>query len=131
MFDCLFVEKVKYYGVDAEEGEHNNSDEQRLEGKAEEIEKDETGSKNRSKRAATTEEQKDDSADSTRKVRKVKYSKGKGKPEKSESDKLLEKYFAGMHDYYNDFLLACALFNGSRFVIPITIIAFLSVFLLQ
>ena len=120
--------------MDAEEGGHNNSDEQRLEGKAEEIEKDETGSKNRSKRAATTEEQKNDSADSTRKVQKREFSKafeGMGEPEKSESDKLLEKYFAGMHDYYNDFLLACALFNGSRFVIPITIIAFLSVFLLQ
>ena len=99
----LFVEKVKYYGVDAEEGGHNNSDEQRLEGKAEQIEKDEKGNKNRSKRAAT----KDDPADLARKVQKVRHSKGKGKPEKSESDKLLEKYFAGMHYSYNDFLLAC------------------------
>ena len=98
----LFVEKVKYYGVDAEEGGHNNSDEQRLEGKAEQIKKDETGSKNRSKQAAT----KDDPADPLRKVQKVKHSKGKGKQEKSESDKLLEKYFAGMHYCYYDFLLA-------------------------
>ena len=113
---CLFVEKVKYYGVDAEEGGHKNSDEQRLEGKAEQIEKkDETGNKNRFKRAATmattTEEQKDDDADPARKLQNRKYSralkgKGKGTPEKSESDKLLEKYFAGMHYYYNDFLLA-------------------------
>ena len=98
----MFSFVCEYYGVDAE-GDLNNSDEQRLEGKAEQIEKDETGSKNRSKQAAT----KDDPADPARKVQKVKHSKGKGKPVKSESDKLLQKYFAaGMHYCYYDFLLA-------------------------
>ena len=109
---CFFVEKVKYYGVDAEDGGHRNSDKQRLEGKAEQIEKDEAGNKTRLKRATmmatTTEEQKDDDADPARKLQRQEYSravKGKGKPVKTESDKLLEKYFAGM-TYYNDFLLA-------------------------
>ena len=123
LFVCLFVEKVKYYGVDAKKGGHNNSDEQRLEGKAEQIEKDETGNKNTSR---ATEEQKDDPVAPARKTQKREDSralkgkgkgKRKGKPERSESDKLLEKYFAGMHYYYyNDFLARYLMARVSSFL---------------
>ena len=139
--NCLFVEKIKYYGVDAEEGGHEDGDEQRLEGKAEQVENVDSSYTKISK--LTTEEQKDDAAPMqkrkrharadtkteaqkknvevlARKPQKQKQSGAmKGKPKKSESDKLLEKYFAGMH-YYNDFL-------ARRYHITTS---FLSVFLL-